>query len=438
MLNRWNFLKTGFYEGINPFQVAVAAEVEQSMKGYRHDDPVTAAALPYKQRDAEKKIATKQKRIETKLESELEGFFKPDTIFDAEAREAARELQERARETLLAGTTTWRDLHEEVAAIRKGDMGRAAALKPEPVAEAAPEAVSEAPPKPKRKRRRATPTPEPVAEAASEAVSEPEAVAEPKPKRKRRKPASTPKPEPVAEAASEAVATGDELYQGHKGPGIGYLKPDLPERRDGDGDTVVAERRPRKADEYETSPLPFPTPKTVTRLPASQSKPKSKSAPKPIVTGDVLYQGHKGPGIGYLKADLPERRDGDGDTVVAERRPRQSDLFDPSPMPVPPRLRGGRRPKAPKPQVQLIATKPERKRRRIPSFTLQKIEPSKRQKAAAAGDMLKTFVLSDHFMKAVKEFFGEQMGNGHRTTRRKGREATTAAGGLGRRRGGTI
>ena len=52
------------------------------MKGYRHDDPVTAAALPYKQRDAEKKIATKQKRIETKLESELEGFFKPDTIFD--------------------------------------------------------------------------------------------------------------------------------------------------------------------------------------------------------------------------------------------------------------------------------------------------------------------------------------------------------------------
>ena len=314
-----------------------------------------------------------------------------------------------------------------------------AALKPEPVAEAAPEAVSEAPPKPKRKRRRATPTSEPVAEAASEAVSEPEAVAEPKPKRKRRKPASTPKPEPVAEAASEAVATGDELYQGHKGPGIGYLKPDLPERRDGDGDTVVAERRPRKADEYETSPLPFPTPKTVTRLPASQSKPKSKSAPKPIVTGDVLYQGHKGPGIGYLKADLPERRDGDGDTVVAERRPRQSDLFDPSPMPVPPRLRGGRRPKAPKPQVQLIATKPERKRRRIPSFTLQKIEPSKRQKAAAAaGDMLKTFVLSDHFMKAVKEFFGEQMGNGHRTTRRKGREATTAAGGLGRRRGGTI
>ena len=344
------------------------------MKGYRHDDPVTAAALPYKQRDAEKKIATKQKRIETKLESELEGFFKPDTIFDAEAREAARELQERARETLLAGTTTWRDLHEEVAAIRKGDMDRAAA----------------------------------------------------------------PKPEPVAEAAPEAVATGDGLYQGHKGPGIGFLKPDLPERRDGDGDTVVAERRPRKADEYETSPLTVPTPKTVTRLPASKSKSKSQSAPKPIVTGDVLYQGHKGPGIGYLKTDLPERRDGDGDTVVAERRPRQSGLFDPSPMPVPPRLRGGRRPKAPKPKVQLIATKTERKRRRIPSHTLQKIEPSKRRKADAVGDMVKTFVLSEQFMRAIKDFLGAPLGNGHQTTRRKGREATTAAGGLGRRRGGTI
>ena len=184
---------------------------------------MTAAALPYKQRAAEKKIATKQKRIVTKLKSELEGFFKPDTIFDAEAREAARDLQERARETLLAGTTTWGDLHEEVAAIRKGDMYRAAALKPEPVAEAAPEAVSEAQPKPRRERRRATPT-----------------------------------PEPVAEAAPEAVAPGDVLYQGHKGPGIGCLKTDLPERRDGDGDTVVAERRPRQSDLFGHSSPSWP------------------------------------------------------------------------------------------------------------------------------------------------------------------------------------
>ena len=66
------------------------------------------------------------------------------------------------------------------------------------------------------------------------------------------------------------------------------------------------------------------------------------------------------------------------------------------------------------------------------------MEPSKRRKADAVGDMVKTFVLAEHFMRAVKEFFGAQMGNGHQTTRRKGREATTAAGGLGRRRGGTI
>ena len=39
--------------------------------------------------------------------------------------------------------------------------------------------------------------------------------------------------------------------------------------------------------------------------------------------GDVpmLYQGHKGPGVGVLKTDAPHRRDGDKDTVVAERRP---------------------------------------------------------------------------------------------------------------------
>ena len=64
------------------------------------------------------------------------------------------------------------------------------------------------------------------------------------------------------------------------------------------------------------------------------------------------------------------------------------------------------------------------------------MEPSKRRKADAVGDMVKTFVLSEHFMRAVKEFFGAPMGNGHQTTRRKGREATTAAGGLGRRRAG--
>ena len=46
----------------------------------------------------------------------------------------------------------------------------------------------------------------------------------------------------------------------------------------------------------------------------------------------VLYQGHKGPGVGMLKADAPNRRDGDKDTVVAERRPRASEKHPKSPI----------------------------------------------------------------------------------------------------------
>ena len=50
---------------------------------------------------------------------------------------------------------------------------------------------------------------------------------------------------------------------------------------------------------------------------------------------DVLYQGHIGPGIGELKTENPSRRDGDNDTVVAERRPRKADVYEPSPLPLP-------------------------------------------------------------------------------------------------------
>ena len=94
-----------------------------------------------------------------------------------------------------------------------------------------------------------------AAEAAAEpAPPEPEATPEPvKPKRKREAKAKA-----KALPASKVVLDGEPFYQGHKGPGIGYLKPDLPERRDGDGDTVVAERRPRKSDEFKRSPLPAP------------------------------------------------------------------------------------------------------------------------------------------------------------------------------------
>ena len=65
---------------------------------------------------------------------------------------------------------------------------------------------------------------------------------------------------------------------------------------------------------------------------------KRKPASKEVVEGEPLYQGHKGPGIGYLQGVLPERRDGDGDTVVAERRPRKADEYELSPEAVPPRL----------------------------------------------------------------------------------------------------
>ena len=85
-------------------------------------------------------------------------------------------------------------------------------------------------------------------EAAQEAVSasKPEQKADVVPEQPKRQPASS------------VSVEGEPLYQGHKGPGIGYLKDVVPERRDGDGDTVVAERRPRKADEFKKSPEPVP------------------------------------------------------------------------------------------------------------------------------------------------------------------------------------
>ena len=65
----------------------------------------------------------------------------------------------------------------------------------------------------------------------------------------------TPADGPGPESPESPESTDETLYQGHKGPGIGHLKPDMPERRDGDGDTVVVERKPRKSDDFEPSPL---------------------------------------------------------------------------------------------------------------------------------------------------------------------------------------
>ena len=61
---------------------------------------------------------------------------------------------------------------------------------------------------------------------------------------------------------------------------------------------------------------------------------------EPKAKKSKLYQGHKGPGVGQLKETTPERRDGDGDTVVGERRPRVADAFEHSPAPIPKKLRG--------------------------------------------------------------------------------------------------
>ena len=54
---------------------------------------------------------------------------------------------------------------------------------------------------------------------------------------------------------------------------------------------------------------------------------------------ETLYRGHKDPGVGQLAAEIPEHRDGDKDTVAAERRPRKGDAYPVPPEPVPQRLR---------------------------------------------------------------------------------------------------
>ena len=116
-----------------------------------------------------------------------------------------------------------------------------------------PQAEAPKPPAPE------TPDDSPAADLTAGAVAEAERIiaeAHPKPARAKRRREPKPKaeaPEPPPDPESEGV-----LYQGHWKAGIGDLATDNPDRRDGDGDTVVAERRPRKSDEYVPSPLPVP------------------------------------------------------------------------------------------------------------------------------------------------------------------------------------
>ena len=154
----------------------------------------------------------------------------------------------------------------------------------EPVPE--PEPVATPTPKPKRNKRETRAKTEP----ASKIVLDDTAPdAKPKPKREKRTSKATLVP------ARQVVLDGVDFYQGHKGPGIGYLKPDLPERRDGDGDTVVAERKPRKADQYQRSPLPVPPRLTrkyariaVALKPGGTGKARQRSRPKSRSTS--VYQ----------------------------------------------------------------------------------------------------------------------------------------------------
>ena len=108
-------------------------------------------------------------------------------------------------------------------------------------------------------------------------------------------PIEAPKPKadtPAGEKppASKVLLSDEPLYQGHKGPGVGYLKSALPERRDGDSDTVTGERRPRKADKFKKSPVPLKgkyariaaaaeLKAKKKRRPAKRRKPKLKSSP---------------------------------------------------------------------------------------------------------------------------------------------------------------
>ena len=70
--------------------------------------------------------------------------------------------------------------------------------------------------------------------------------------------------------------------------------------------------------------------------PPAKPKPRAKAKKAPPVE---KYKGHYGEGVGVLKRENPLRIDRDGDTVVAERRPRASDNVARSPVVAPPGIR---------------------------------------------------------------------------------------------------
>ena len=94
-----------------------------------------------------------------------------------------------------------------------------------------------------------------------------------------------------------------------------------------------------RVEEEESTPKKRQVPKpAATPMVVDDDKPKARKgakripASKVVLEGVPLYRGHTGPGIGYLQADLPDRRDADRDTVVGERKPHKDDEYKLSPL----------------------------------------------------------------------------------------------------------
>ena len=123
---------------------------------------------------------------------------------------------------------------------------------------------------------------------------------------------------------------------------------------------VAAER----VEEEEPTPMKRQAPKPTTApLVVDDEKPKARKgakripASKIVLEGVPFYQGHKGLGIGYLQADLPDRRDADKDTVVGERRAKKDAKYKLSPLKL----------------LASVASKPLRRRKSIPGVKERKL-----------------------------------------------------------------
>ena len=95
-----------------------------------------------------------------------------------------------------------------------------------------------------------------------------------------------------------------------RAPGIGLLADAHLERRDGDKDTVVVERRPRKADAYERSPAPIPKqhkPEAAKQVWRDDMKPLMKHNFTPEEKRERLFEGRERPGERAQGAGIQER-----------------------------------------------------------------------------------------------------------------------------------